>query len=141
METPHYLTLGEAAKATGKSKPTISKYIKNGKISYISKDDNGYQIDPAELFRVFPAKNEKTLQSLTHDLHDSNPLLTQEIEHLKAALAEKEKTIEGLERDKEYFKTELSKTTTLITDMRQKSNIKPAEGNKGFWYNLLGKKD
>jgi DNA-binding transcriptional regulator GbsR (MarR family) len=141
VETPHYLTLGEAAKATGKSKPTISKYIKNGKISYVSKDDKGYQIDPAELFRVFPVKNEKTLQSLTHDLHDSNPLLTQEIEHLKTALAEKEKTIEGLERDKEYFKAELSKTTTLITDMRQKHDIKPIERGKGFFATLLNKKN
>jgi hypothetical protein len=47
-------TLGEAAKATGKSKSVIYKAIKKGQISYDSKDSNGYQIDASELFRVFP---------------------------------------------------------------------------------------
>jgi hypothetical protein len=47
-------TLGEAAKATGKSKSVIYKALKKGQISYESKDINGYQIDASELFRVFP---------------------------------------------------------------------------------------
>lgn len=47
-------TLGQAAKATGLSKPTLSDAIKKGRIS-ASKDDFGrYQIDPAELHRVYP---------------------------------------------------------------------------------------
>ena len=47
-------TLGTAAKATGKSKTAIWRAISNGKISS-SKDVNGqYQIEPAELHRVFP---------------------------------------------------------------------------------------
>lgn len=47
-------TLGTAAKATGKSKTAIWRAISNGKIS-ASKDVNGqYQIEPAELHRVFP---------------------------------------------------------------------------------------
>ena len=47
-------TLGEAAKATGKSKATISKAIKNGRIS-AHKDETGtFCIDPSELHRVYP---------------------------------------------------------------------------------------
>jgi hypothetical protein len=47
-------TLGDAAKATGKSKATISKAIKSGRIS-ATKDETGtFQIDPAELHRVYP---------------------------------------------------------------------------------------
>lgn len=47
-------TLGQAAKATGKSKSTIQAAIKKGRIS-ASQDDLGqYQIDPAELHRVYP---------------------------------------------------------------------------------------
>lgn len=49
-------TLGEAAKATGKSKPTIQRAIKSGKISASKKDDGTYDIDPAELHRVYPMK-------------------------------------------------------------------------------------
>lgn len=46
-------TLGTAAKATGLAKSTIHRAIKSGKISARSKDGNGYEIDPAELHRVF----------------------------------------------------------------------------------------
>ncbi len=49
-----FYTLGQAAKATGKTKTTIQVAIKNGRLS-ASKDDLGrYQIDPAELHRVYP---------------------------------------------------------------------------------------
>lgn len=45
-------SMGEAAKVLGLSKPTVSKYIKEGKISAGRTDDGkGYQIDPAELER------------------------------------------------------------------------------------------
>lgn len=47
-------TLGTAAKHVGKSKPTISKAIKDGKLS-AKKIDGVYQIEPSELLRVFPA--------------------------------------------------------------------------------------
>lgn len=49
-----FYTLGQAAKATGKTKTTIQVAIKTGRMS-ASKDDLGrYQIDPAELHRVYP---------------------------------------------------------------------------------------
>ena len=47
-------SLGTAAKATGLAKSTIHRAIKAGKISARSKDSSGYEIDPAELHRVFP---------------------------------------------------------------------------------------
>jgi len=54
-----YLTLSQAAKEIGKSKGTLSKAVKDGKLSVAKKDENGsFQIDPAELFRAFP-KQEK----------------------------------------------------------------------------------
>jgi hypothetical protein len=34
--------------------------LNNGKLSYISKTKSGYQIEPAELFRVFPIKQDKS---------------------------------------------------------------------------------
>jgi Helix-turn-helix domain len=47
-------TLREAARATGKSKPAISKAIKSGRLSGSRADDGSYRIDPAELERVYP---------------------------------------------------------------------------------------
>lgn len=51
-----YLTLGQAAKEARVSKSTVSKALKSGRLSYVSKTSAGYEIDPAELFRVFPKK-------------------------------------------------------------------------------------
>jgi hypothetical protein len=47
-------TLGEAARATGKSKPTLARAIKNGMISAARRENGSYEIDPAELHRVYP---------------------------------------------------------------------------------------
>jgi len=48
------LTLGQAAKETGLSKPSISKAIKTGRLSAVKTENGEYQIDPVELFRVYP---------------------------------------------------------------------------------------
>ena len=39
-------TLGEAAKAVGKSKGTISKAIKSGKISAVKQENGSFRIKP-----------------------------------------------------------------------------------------------
>ena len=50
------LTLGEAAKATDKSKQAILNAIKKGRIS-AKKNEKGYwEIDPAELHRIYAPK-------------------------------------------------------------------------------------
>src|SRR6201988_929558 len=57
--THMYLSLGKAAKEAGVAKSTISKALSSGKLSYREKNSDGYKIDPAELFRVYP-KQTKT---------------------------------------------------------------------------------
>jgi hypothetical protein len=52
-------SLAQAAKATGKSKPTIMRAIKAGKVSAMRRDDGSYQIDPAELHRVYPVPGDE----------------------------------------------------------------------------------
>lgn len=47
-------TVGQAARAVGKSKSTISRAIDAGRISAAKNDDGSYLIDAAELHRVFP---------------------------------------------------------------------------------------
>ena len=46
--------LGQAAKATGISKPTLSRAIKSGKLSGQKQPDGSFLIDQAELHRVYP---------------------------------------------------------------------------------------
>ena len=47
------LSLTGAARETGVSKSTIYRAVKSGKISAKRNEDDEYEIDPAELFRVF----------------------------------------------------------------------------------------
>jgi hypothetical protein len=56
-------TLGTAAKACGVSKSTIHRAIRSGRISARSRDDNGYEIDPAELHRVFPPVSQEVTEN------------------------------------------------------------------------------
>jgi hypothetical protein len=47
-------TLGTASQATGTAKSTILRAIRAGRISAARSETGEYQIDPAELARVFP---------------------------------------------------------------------------------------
>lgn len=47
-------SIGQAARATGKSKSVIHTAIKKGTISATKNEDGTYAIDPSELHRVFP---------------------------------------------------------------------------------------
>ena len=48
-----YLTLGQASRETGVHKSTISRAVQDGRLSANHNEHGHYQIDPAELFRVF----------------------------------------------------------------------------------------
>lgn len=115
-------TLGEAAKATGMSKATISKAIKNGRIS-ASKDETGtFRIDPSELHRVYPptvsAKHEP--HSTTTASEHSNDSLIRELQaRLDAAherIADKESVIDDLREDRDRWRQQ---ATALLEDHRR----------------------
>ena len=82
-EHPVKYTLGKAARATGKSKTTLHRVITSGKLSAIRNTDGEYEIDPAELMRVFeivtpePQKRHDMERSVTVD---ETPVLRAEIE-------------------------------------------------------------
>jgi len=78
-------TLGTAAIATGKSKSTLSRDIKNGKISAIRGDNGSFEIDPAELHRVYSAvpRNSAIEQHETHETDAGTEGLKAQIELLK----------------------------------------------------------
>jgi hypothetical protein len=47
-------TLGDAARATGAAKSTIFRAIRAGRLSGTRSNTGQWEIEPAELFRVFP---------------------------------------------------------------------------------------
>ena len=96
-------SLKQAAEATGKTKPTILRAIQSSKISATRHQVTGaWQIDPAELHRVYPALAEGVAQQdnserVTHDETDGEIiLLRRELqlkdEHLRAFREERQRS-------------------------------------------------
>ena len=95
-------TLGQAAKATGKTKSTIQVAIKSGRIS-ASRDDLGrYQIDPAELHRVYPLEAERTDEAnaarpaTDPEIQAQFARLDEQIAFLRSQLEAKDRHIDAL---------------------------------------------
>lgn len=148
MGNSTYLTLGQAAEMCGWSKGALSKAIKSGQMSVHAKTKAGFQLDPAEVLRVFPKKTETTPneQSETPQKYSGNSALSAEVEALRQqiATAELERTrereqlsdrIESLQQMLADEKSERRQLTALLTDQREK----PAEPpRKGLWARLVG---
>ena len=120
MTNTIYLSLGQAAKETGKSKGTISKYLKSGKLSYVSKEGNQYRIDPAELFRVFPQEKQEMNSCEPNENPNRNNALEREIELLRERLKEKDEIIADIREDRDQWRKQ---ATTLLADQRPKQGF------------------
>lgn len=143
-----YLTLGQAAEMCGWSKSAISKAIKSGKMSAHGKVKSGFQLDPAEVLRVFPSKTETALieQSETLEKHSVNSAVSAEVNALRQQIAtvEIERTrereqltdrIESLQQMIADEKSERRQITALLSDHREKG-AEPQR--RSFWARLRG---
>ena len=129
MENTKYLSLGQAAKETGKSKGTISKYLKSGKLSYVRKEGNQYRIDPAELFRVFPQEKQEPAQHErmeTHENTNRNSMLQKEVELLREQLTD-------VKADRDHWREQAERVSLLLTDQREKPSQKSLEQPLTLW--------
>ncbi|WP_139166815.1 DNA-binding protein [Paracoccus chinensis] len=126
-------TLGEAARATGKSKATISKAIKNGRISAVKDESGTFHIDPAELHRVYPStvsnEHEETQDKPTENTVNEGLIreLQARLEAAQERLADKETVISDLREDRDKWRQQ---ATALLADQRPKER---------FWARLIGK--
>jgi hypothetical protein len=145
-------TLGEAAKATGNSKTTIHRAIKSGKVSATKKDDGSYDIDPAELHRVFPpveirngSINDNSERTVTYLETEG---LRREIELLRERVTDKDNVIDDLRRDRDDMRGERDRllkvieeqagSFRLLTDQRKPEPEQARKGLRGFLYRLTG---
>lgn len=148
MGNSTYLTLGQAAEMCGWSKGALSKAIKSGQMSVHAKTKAGFQLDPAEVLRVFPKKTETLSieQSETPQKHSGNSALSAEVEALRQqiATAELERTrereqltdrIDSLQQMLSDEKSERRQLTALLTDQREKPVEPP---RKGLWARFVG---
>lgn len=128
-------TLGDAARAVGKSKTTLHRAIKSGRISAIKAEDGSYSIEPSELHRVFPPVtpllrreplqgNDKEQQGNTSEnLRIQLEVQAKERQRERALLQE---TIADLREDRDRWRQQ---ATALLEDKRP----------KGFFKRLFGR--
>lgn len=107
------LSLSQAAKLTGKSKSTINRAIKTGKLSAIRHEDGSYSIDPAELSRSFNLEPDEGSKRRAAE-PDENRLL-ERIEALEAMLNREREISADLKEDRDRWRQQ---ATALLTDQR-----------------------
>lgn len=107
------LSLSQAARLTGKSKSTINRAIKTGKISANRHEDGSYSIDPAELSRVFGLEPQEG--SKRRDAEPDGTRLLERIEALEAMLNREREVVADLKEDRDRWRQQ---ATALLTDQR-----------------------
>ena len=127
------LTLGQAAKMTGKSKPTIAKAVNSGRISGKKGKDGVYQIEVSELLRVYDAKSEAKSEPLVLTKDMSEKVAELEKKHLEEKLQDAERRMLKLEQERDQAiqdaREDRAKFMALLEDQRP----------RGFWGRLRGK--
>lgn len=116
------LTLSQAAKLTGKSKSTLNRAIKSGRLSAYRNDDRTFAIDPAELLRVFPHEAVRRDPERTdRAFHDptGTPVERLEINALRDDLAKAERRAAVAEAQADERARSLDAAERNLADLRR----------------------
>ena len=144
-------TLGEAAKASGKSKATISKAIKSGRLSAVRQDTGVFRIEAAELYRVYPVtvdgNQDRTPQTVAQTPENTPSVreLQARLEAAQERLTDRDAVIADLREDRDRWRQQ---ATALLADQRPilqpvtelgpQPNQPVVQPPKGFWKRLFG---
>ena len=127
------LSLREAAEQTGVSKSTIFRAIRAGKLSAGRTVDGNFEIDPAELFRVYAPKQTPVAvecvaePKLGHDAPDAETamklaLLDAEVKALREMVAE-------LRNDRNAWQQQTERMTLALSGPKE---------SRSWWRRLAG---
>jgi len=127
------LSASQAAQEVGKSVPTITRAIKSGKLSAHKLESGGYEIDPAELFRVFPAltRNDNATPTM---LGNETPI---ENRVLQAQIEAKDEQIALLVSERDDLRRRLDDEASERRQLSQRllaAPDKPAGERKRSWW-------
>ena len=127
-------SLGQAARETGLDKSTLSRAIKSGRLSAQRKNGNsGYEIDPAELFRVFPPVPKASASSppvdAPADVLLENRELRIKLEAAQARIRDKDEEVHDLRRRLDLEGEERRKLTMML--LAHHPREQPNENAKG----------
>lgn len=146
------LSLNKAAKEAGVAKSTLLDALNNGRMSAEKSEKGHWEIDPSELFRVFPKTSsynpEKPIHTPleSHQKTNQNSALEIEVKMLREQIervdAERERErsqltdqIEALKEQAQRQSADHRQALAVLTDQREKSVETP---RRGFWARIIG---
>jgi hypothetical protein len=135
------LTLIQAAIETGKNRSTIFRAVKKGTISAEKTNNDGYLIDPAELFRVYPPTPKANV-----DVDDVQQCATDATQHhaqseLVGALREQIDILrDQVNREREQTDHWRKQATMLLTyQPATEPKVEPEKVESILWKKLFGR--
>ena len=141
---PHY-TLGQAAKAAGVAKSTISRAIQNGDISNRGNVGNSYRIDPAELQRWIESRPASPVAERSEQrtvTPETERVLREMLDEMRQRIKRAEENADHWREMAEQQRSQIEKqgdqlaaSTRLIEDLTRKQSEQPAS----WWERLRGK--
>ena len=122
------LTIKKACELACISRPTIYKYINNGKLSII-KDGNNTFIELSELLRLYPNISlQHDNDNNVNDLHS----LTSEILHKDEIIKMLKQQLEDKQRDNEFLKEQLTQVNGNFAQINNLLEDKTTKKRKKF---------
>lgn len=139
------LTLGQAAKETGKSKPTILNAINKGRVSARKGATGAWEIEPAELFRVYgrvkPLNGEDEAEVCILETPSTPPFeegkigvleaelrgLKELFDQMRERLGDKDRELEDARRIRDELMAQLRAQTALLGDLREAAERERAD--------------
>lgn len=146
------LSLNKATKEAGVAKSTLLDALNSGRMSARKNEKGHWEIDPSELFRVFPKtthsdekkpfsthyeNHEKTLQ--TSALEIEVKMLREQIERMDAE-RDRERSqltdqLSALKEQAERQSADHRQALAALTDQREKAKEQP---KRGLWARIVG---
>jgi excisionase family DNA binding protein len=125
------LTLGQAAKLTGLGKTTLSRAIKAGRLSATRSATGGYNIDAAELARVYqfpaPTADQDATGTVAHHAtpNATSEALAVEVAGLREMLAMMREQVAELRDDRDQWRDQAQRLALAPPKPAQQPDVTP----------------
>ena len=137
------LSLREAAREAGVSKSTILRAIQRGRLSAARTDDGGYDIQPAELFRIYEPRtsadrtgNDAVGQDAPASVQEATAVLQAENEGLRNQVATLRELADEMKAQRDSWQRQTEAAQLQATTAQQLlADLRPAA--KKRWFGLF----
>jgi hypothetical protein len=136
-----FLNVSSAAKAVGKNRSTIHRYMKDGRLSSVVDDTGHVKIDTSELLRVFGELKSDCYTSATHEPPNTAPNYITSVAGLQKLLQESQEREAWLKVQLEEEKQEREREREHSRELEKRLLALPEGQTKkpGLLARLFGK--